>query len=287
MKNQKLIQTLTILIIIFACLATLTGLFSNNVTHYKDAITAYGESVVLYNKGIYARDSISMSSQAIGQDIITLVIGIPLLVISLVLIHRKNGKGKFLLTGILGYFLYTYTSYSFLILYNRLYLVYITIMALSFYGFILCIHDISTYKISDLFHNKFPVKSLSRFLWIVGGVLVCMWLSKIIPTIVSGKAPTELEHYSTMGIQTLDLGFVAPASIVAGCLLSKKNKWGYLLSVILVLKGVTMTAAVTAMAIGQRMNGVKISIAQMALFPILCCICIYFMIKLFRQIRIG
>ena len=53
---------------------------------------------------LYARDSVSMASQAIAQDFVTLVIGIPLLIISFCsVVKRDSARGWFLLTGTLGY----------------------------------------------------------------------------------------------------------------------------------------------------------------------------------------
>lgn len=285
MKSMKTIMALTIAILLLSVIATTIGLFSKEEQEYPAVVTTYGESIELYNKGIYARDSLSMGSQAVAQDFVTIILGVPLLIISLLLINKKNAKGICLLTGTLGYFLYTYASYSFLIVYNPLYLVYVLIMILSFYSFILSMNHMNKSGIMNNFSEKFPVKSMGRFMWIVAVMLGGLWLGRILPTVMNGTAPINLEHYSTLGIQTLDLGFVVPASLVAGYLLSKRNKWGYILSVVLVIKAVTMTAAVSAMTILMRRNGVKLSFLENFMFPVLFTICVYFLIQLLRNIK--
>lgn len=284
MKKVRIIKGLTIAIIVLSVVATLIGLFSKETKGYPSVVTSYGESIQLYNKGIYARDSLSMGSQAVAQDFVTILLGVPFLIVSLLLMNKKSAKGICLLTGTLGYFLYTYASYSFLIAYNSLYLIYVLIMILSFYSFILSINQMSESGIVNNFTEKFPVKSLRRFMWIVAVMLGAMWLGRILPTITNGTAPINLEHYSTLGIQTLDLGFVIPACLVAEHLLSKRNKWGYILSVVLVIKAVTMTAAVSAMTILMRRNGVKLSLLENVMFPVLFVICIYFLSQLLRNI---
>lgn len=285
MKSMKTIMALTIAILLLSVIATTIGLFSKEEQEYPAVVTTYGESIELYNKGIYARDSLSMGSQAVAQDFVTIILGVPLLIISLLLINKKNAKGICLLTGTLGYFLYTYASYSFLIVYNPLYLVYVLIMILSFYSFILSMNHMNKSGIMNNFSEKLPVKSMGRFMWIVAVMLGGLWLGRILPTVMNGTAPINLEHYSTLGIQTLDLGFVVPASLVAGYLLSKRNKWGYILSVVLVIKAVTMTAAVSAMTILMRRNGVKLSFLENFMFPVLFTICVYFLIQLQRNIK--
>lgn len=88
MKNKKLIYIISMIIIILSTIASLVGVFSNEVHVYPNVTTAFGEEVELYQKGLYARDSVSMATQAIAQDAVTLVLGIPMTVISLFLISK-------------------------------------------------------------------------------------------------------------------------------------------------------------------------------------------------------
>lgn len=270
---------------VLSAIAAMVGIFSNEVKAYPDVVTTFGEIIKLYNKGLYARDSISMASQAVAQDMVTIIMGIPLLIVSLILVNKGNKKGMFLLSGTICYFLYTYTSYSFLMIYNHFYLIYLLLMIFSFYAFILCIYTLSRNKINEVFSERFSIKALSRFLWFIGAMLSFAWFGRIIPTLFNDLAPEGLEHYSTLAIQTLDLGFVIPACFVFGILLRKKNEWGYWLSVVLLIKGMTMTAAVSAMTILMRINGVQLSILETFMMPTLFIGCVYFMIKTLSQIK--
>lgn len=285
MKYTKTLHLLTLLIIILSGIATTIGMFSNSPKELSPVLTSFGETIELYGKGIYARDSVSMASQAIAQDFITCIGGIPLLIIGLCLALKQSKKGVFLLSGTLAYFLYTYASYSLLIVYNHLYLIYVAIMILSFYAFILCMNQISHYEVETTFACSFPIKAVSRFLWATGFMLGSMWIGRVIPTLTNESAPEGLEVYSTLGIQTLDLGFVVPACFIFGYLLRKKNKWGYLLSIVLVAKALTITAAVSAMTILMRINGIFVSPVETFLFPTLFIICVIVIVPLFRKIK--
>ena len=285
MENIKTLKVLTVLVVLLSGFAAIVGIFSGGTKEYSDIVSAFGETIQLYNKGLYARDSVSVATQAIAQDVITLVVGIPFVLTSLYLIKKRSTVGLFLLTGTIAYFLYTYTSYAFIAMYNPLYLVYVFIMSFSFYGFILCMKIILQSGICNMLSGQFPVNSLSKFLWITGLIIGLMWLGRIVPTIANHTAPFGLEHYSTLGIQTLDLGFIVPACFVTGHLLRKRNQWGYLLSVVLVSKAVTMTAAVSTMAIMMKIHGVEISAIEMIVFPVLLVICSYFMVKIFKHMK--
>lgn len=288
MKNKRIIyilSILSILIIILSIPASLTGIFSNEVHVHPNVITAFDEEIELYQKGLYAKDSVSMATQAIAQDTVTLILGIPLIIISLLFIKNDNKKGMFLLTGTVGYFLYTYTSYSFLMFFNSFYLVYIAVMALSFYDFILCICELNKYNLKDEFTDKFPRRGLTIFLFVTGIVIGLMWLGRIVPALMSNGAPFGLEHYSTLAIQTLDLGFIVPACMVTGYLLKKDKQMGYLFSIVIVVKAVTMAAAVSTMAISMKLHSVEISNAELPVFPTIFCLCTFFMIKILRAIK--
>lgn len=283
MENRKTITVLTVLIVVLAGIVATIGLVSGGTKEYGDIQTSFGETIKLYNKGLYARDSVSMASQAIAQDFITLILGIPLIGASFYLLHKRQTLGLFLLTGTIAYFLYTYTSYAILVTYNPLYLIYIAIMTLSFYAFILCMKATLQGGLCNRCIQQFPIKLIRRFLWITGVAMGLKWLAGIVPTIASNTAPADLEQYSTLGIKTLDLGFVIPACFVTIYLLKKKSKWGYLLAVVLVNKGVTMTAAVSMMAFLMRYNGVDLSISELIMFPVLFIICGICMVVLFRH----
>jgi len=109
MKYKKSITTLVLIIFILATLACSYGIFSRDISNKKEFKAVSGQTVKFYAKGLYKNDSVSCGSQAVGQDIVTLIIGLPLLLISLFMYRKNLLKGKLLLAGTLGYFLYTYT----------------------------------------------------------------------------------------------------------------------------------------------------------------------------------
>ena len=266
--NQKVITILTILIAALSLAMVLAGLCSSQVREFAPVTTSFGETIELYQKGLYARDSVSMATQAIAQDRVTLIVGIPLLLVSLCFLLKKSCKGLFLLTGTAGYFLYTYTSYSFLMTYNAFYLLYVLLMALSFYDFVLCMIMLYGANLKQRVSAKFPARGISIFFGICGLIVMGMWLGRIAPTILTDTAPYGLEQYSTLGIQSLDLGFVVPACFVTAWLLYQRSRWGYLLSTVLLVKMVTMAAAVSTMGISMYVTGIPMNVEEIVVFPV-------------------
>ncbi len=71
---------------------------------------------------MYHYDTHSAAAQEQAQDLVTLLVGLPLLVVSARLAMRGSLRGQVLLAGTLGYFLYTYTWIAFGSAYNPLFL---------------------------------------------------------------------------------------------------------------------------------------------------------------------
>ena len=80
MKSTKTINVISILVIIFAVICCIVPFITNNELTDKTSISVFGETISLYGKGIYARNSFSGAIQAIAQDFVTLFIVVPSIV---------------------------------------------------------------------------------------------------------------------------------------------------------------------------------------------------------------
>ncbi|GFP76011.1 hypothetical protein [Clostridium fungisolvens] len=275
MKLRISVKILSILILLLSLLAAVYGVFSNQSYGKTEFTTIGGELVKMYGRGLYHNDSVSIASQAISQDIVTIILAVPLLLISMFLANKGLMKGKLLLTGTLGYFFYTYTSYSFLSMYNKFFLIYVALMSMSFFSLTLMITSFDIDNIKFYFSDKIPRKFIGGFLLFMSFVVGLMWVGKIGAAFLKGGYPEGLEYYTTLPIQALDLGFVVPIAIMSGILLIKNKSLGYLLAPIMIIKEISMLTAITAMIIGQIYSGISMSVGEMVIFPCFNLIIIY------------
>jgi hypothetical protein len=267
MKSERIIPFLAWLVVPLASVAAGLGVLSQGSGQHYDFVSLRGETVQIWGSGLYRYDSVSGASQEIAQDVVTLCIGIPLLIVATMLFSRGSLRGKVLLAGTLGYFLYTYTSMATLTAYNELFLVYVALMSLSLFAFILTVLSIDVAALPAQFSSRLPRRTIGAFLIFLGVMLALMWLGRIIlPSLVSGSVPFGLDNYSTLVIQTLDLGIIVPAAVLAGVLLFRRSALGYLLSSVVLVKGFTMGAATSAMVIGQVLAGVQVEPVVAAFF---------------------
>jgi hypothetical protein len=285
MFMRKPVDILVLLVIVLSLIASGFGAFSNHDYGKMEFKSIYGESVTLYGKGLYKNESISMASQAIAQDYVTLFFGVPLLLLSFYLSKKGLLKGKLLLTGTLGYFLYTYTSYSFLSMYNSMFLIYVIIMSASFFAFIFAILSFDLQHFDQYFDKRLPVKFIGGFLVFVSFIFGMMWLGRIIPALMKAEPPVGIEQYTTLVIQALDLGFVVPAGFIAGILFLKRKPFGYLLGSVLIIKFITLLTALTAMIIRQIYAGIQVGFAEIFIVVLVNLFVIYCLVVIMKHVR--
>jgi len=162
----------------------------------------------------------------IAQDVVTLFIGIPLLMIALLYYRRGSVKAHFLLTGVVGYFFVTYLFYMTMGTYNKLFLVYAALMGLTFFSLFNLFLSFNLKTVSGYFSDKAPAKFTGGFLVFNSVAIALMWLGRVVPPLLDGSVyPVDLQHYTTMIVQGFDLGLLLPVSFVAGILLVRKKQW--------------------------------------------------------------
>ena len=285
MKFKKSLSLLTGIIIALALIASAYGVFSSEGQDKYEFKSLHGDTVQVHGKGLYKNESVSMAAQAKAQDVVTLCIGIPLLIGALYLSRKELLKGKLLLAGMLGYILYTYASYSFYAMYNPLFLVYVLLMSASFFAFTLSMISFDLGNISSYFSPKLQVKFIGGVLIFVAAAVGLMWLKRIATPLLNGIVPTELEHYTTLIIQALDLGFVVPTAILSGVLLIKRKPFGYLLASVMIIKESTLLIVIIAMLISQIIAGVQIGFIEIVMFSLFTLMVIYCLVLIMKNIK--
>ena len=199
-----------------------------------------------------------------------------MLIAALFLARKGSLKGRFLLTGVLGYFFVTYLFYLVMGMYNRLFLAYAFLMGTSFFAFTLAVLSFAVNKLPELFKRNTPVKFTGGFLVFESFLIAFLWLSIVVPPLINGELyPQQVEHYTTLIVQGMDLGLLLPIAIVSGILLIRKNTFGYLFGpiyfVFLSMLMTALTAKVIAMGIsGYNIIPVIFIIPTFAVVSILC-----------------
>lgn len=255
MRNQTVLTWLVVLIGGLALFAAGAGLFWPAAGEPYPFTSVQGEQTLINNRGLYRYDTVSSAAQMQANDLITLVLGLPLLAAGAWLAGRGSLRGQLLLAGTLGFFLYTYMSMSVNTAYNPLFLVYVALFTLSLSAFGLSLAAINRSALPARFSERLPRRGIAGVFLAAGVFLIVAWVGGRIAPTWRGQTPA-LENGTTMVIQAMDLGLIVPLCFLSSLLLLRRSPWGYLLAAVFVMKMVTMGTAVSAMAINMALSGV-------------------------------
>jgi hypothetical protein len=270
-------------------LAAAVGVFWQTDGQPFQYTTLRGQTVEIYNQGLYQYDqSVIAVGFRIG-DTYALLVGLPCFLISLWLARRGSLRGRLLLTGTLAYLLYLYLSLGFGAAYNNLLLAYILIISLTLLGFFAAIRTFDTDGLARHYAANAPTHGTGIFLIVTGAILFLIWfLLSLLPALLAGTVPVELGSYSTIITFVVDMGILAPALVSGGWLLLRHDPLGCLMAPILLVFMDVLGLGLVFMGCGQMLLGMMTIgqfIGMVVSFAILTFISIGFTLKLFRSIR--
>lgn len=193
-------------IAIVAAVAASSGILIKGGPGGYDYMTIRGKTVHIYGKGLYKDMSSDVAVQGIAQDYVTLFIAIPLLITAWYFSRKNSLKWRFILTGILNYFLVTYMIYLRLAMYNVMFPAYIILAGTSFFALAVSLLSFETSTLPMQLGKSTPVKLTGGFLIFNSIIISLLWLSVILPPILDGTIiPDAVQHYTTLTVQGPDL----------------------------------------------------------------------------------
>jgi hypothetical protein len=217
---------------------------------------------------LYYLDSPLLAAQFLGQDLIVLVVTVPVLAVSAILAGRGSPRALLVWLGTLIYLVYTYVIYSFCAYFNALFLVYVAILGCSLYGLIFGLAQADWHQIKALFLAEAPVKVVSVSLGILTALFYLSSVPEIVPSIVTGGIPQSVIDYDlpTNFTHVLDMAACLPAMALAAIFLWQRKPIGYGLAGALLLHISMMGTALIAMFISMGQHGLEVSWVDLTIF---------------------
>lgn len=288
MKRSTALIWLTALIGGLALIATGIGLWAPNEGHSFAFTTLRGQTVEIYGQGLYRYDTLFIGAGFKAQDTVTLLLGIPLLVLATLLYQRRSLRGGVLLMGMLGYFLYIYASMALGAAYNGLFLIYIALFSASLFAFVLAFTALDIQTISTRFATGMPRRGLIIFMFVSGLLTLTVWIAPLMAALLQGHPPKLLDSYTTKITDVLDLGIIVPAVFLSGGLLLRRNPLGYLIAVPLLMLIVMLVPIIVLSTTNQLAAGVSFTpgeiVGPIAGFLALGLMAIWLLALLLRQL---
>jgi len=247
--KSKPAYVLSVLIAVLAVVASAGGLFIDN----------------LY------RDNPLVTSGWYGNDLVTLIVAVPVLVTALILAMRGSQRAQLVWLGMLDYTLYNYAFYLFGAAFNVLFLVYVALFALSIFALIFALVKLNVKEIRPQFRTDTPVKWIAGYMVFVATGLSVVYIAQWADFFITGQLPpiVTLTGHPTSVVFALDLSLVVPWFVLGAIWLWQRQPWGYVLAVILNVKGAVYMLALTATTVSTVRAGASEDLSQVALWGII------------------
>lgn len=167
----------------------------------------------------------------VGQDIVTLFLGIPSLVVSVWLARRGSTGALLVWAGALFYFAYCYYFYV-IGGFNALFLVYIAIVSASLYGLLTLLFAIDAEALRARFGPGTPTRLIGGFFVGVSLLFFLMWGGMSVSSAAAGTRPDEVLR----AVVIIDCTVLLPLLFFGGLWLWRGEARGYVLGGILLTK---------------------------------------------------
>ena len=210
----------------------------------------------MITEGLY-RDVPDIVAQAKGQDLISLILVLPILIVTAILARRGSLQARLIWLGALTYLVYTYASFAFAIQYNPLFLVYIALLGFSLYALIGGLATLDMAEVKARYIDQTSARAASIFLSAAAVLISSLWLSEIIPALIAGEIPQSIleDRTPTNVVHVLDLAWILPSFGIAAASLWRKHALGYILAGILLPYFVLIVSAILSMGLLQAQAG--------------------------------
>lgn len=175
------------------------------------------------------------------NDVVNLLIGLPVLLISLWLAFRGALLGLLLWPGALFYVAYSFLSYIFSIPPNLVYIGYLILITGSIFSIVVLLPKMDTESIHRKLESVVPAR-MSGIVITVFGCLFAIRAAGMLLGPAFGGSPLKITE---IGLNVSDL-LLSPAWITGGVLLIKQKKSGYLVGLGILYQGTMLMIGLLA-----------------------------------------
>jgi hypothetical protein len=160
-----------------------------------------------------------------GNDWVTLVVAVPLLLIARARVIAGSARGLLLWLGVTAYAAYNYAFYLFGAALNAFFPLYVAAVVLAAVALIIAVPRVDAGEIAGCIRPPFPAKVLGGYFVLVGIGLTAVWLA-MWAAYAFVERPTPVEPDAFRLVAALDLSMMVPLLVSAGTLLWRNHAWG-------------------------------------------------------------
>jgi len=185
----------------------------------------------LYTDGLWGREALR------GGDVVTLILVVPLFVLSLALVATGSRRAVAVWMGVLAYTVYDYAFYAFGAAFNQVFLLHIALLSLSVYALACGLPNLNVARISEPMRSVRGARWVGLFLMVVGAVQGMLWVFVVSRNAVTGEVMHDIPVNGQHLVFALDLALSMPALVVGGLLLFRRAPFGFVLGTAMAVMG--------------------------------------------------
>jgi hypothetical protein len=257
---KRAATVLSALAALSAIASACAGVFYAGAGEGRTVENRFGQEVALYGSGVYANDSLLKVGATKGTDLVVIAAG--LILLALLFVRKNKGAVTLLRTGLLSIILYASACLVMGVSMNRLFLLYVLQFGSSLFAFVLSLQSTigeEAYR-EEVYERRLTGTGI--FL-IVSGLSVLIWLTFIVPVMMTGQPMETIEVYTTEPTFALDLAIILPSALFSGIMLLKKRKIGYRIAPVLLTLLTGIGLCVISQTIFQRSLGIALLPGQL------------------------
>jgi len=207
------------------------------------------------------RDAAWIKAAWYANDIVTLLVGVPLLAGGLLAARRGSARGELLWYAGLGYGAYNYAYYMYGARIGYVFPLIVALFVACAWALVLSVSTTDVPALAARFGSRTPTRAVAVYAGLTGIGLSVAWLAQWGAYVFAGTVPSIGEAPFRL-VAAMDLGWMVPPLLVGAVLLWRRRAWGYLLTAISVTQGAAYTAVLTVSSVVGGLRGIEGSMEQ-------------------------
>ncbi len=205
------------------------------------------------------RDNALVTATFRGQDMVTLLVAVPLLLVGLVWEMRGSPRGRVLWLGMLFYSMYAYLFYAVAAAFNQLFLLYVATFGLPLYALLLSVPRLDLTRLGNAMGGRVARVVAITYTGGVATGLGLLWVGISLSYLITDAVPQPIvdSGHPTGVVFAIDLVFIVPPMLLAALWLARGRTLGRLLAAILSVGGslYTLTLAAASVEVARQRVG--------------------------------
>lgn len=183
--------------------------------------------------GLYPEETWAIAALR-GNDLITLALVAPVLVVALARVRREpTTLWTLAWTSALLYNVYNFAYYVFGTRFNDVFLLHVASLALSLIALILLASSLDVEVIAARAAWGGRTRTVAILMLAIGVALVAAWGGMSVRFAVTGELPADIMPPEAVHlVYAIDLSLLAPSFLLGGILLLRRVAWGFVLGVV-------------------------------------------------------